>query len=112
MAHNNKIEVIGNSLCAFLQGWLPLRLIVFVGCKMNKTDELIKIAENLASSTPEFHKDIFKALLAVDSGAEVRRLVFISKPGAIKRHSEPASMAITKWLKVNHGIEKTIFELK
>jgi hypothetical protein len=73
---------------------------------------IVEIALTLKNSASEFHKDIFKALLALDSGAHVRRLVFISKPGAIKRHSEPASMAITKWLKEKHGIEMTIFELK
>jgi len=73
---------------------------------------IVEIALTLRNSASEFHKDIFKALLAVDSGADVRQLVFISKPGAIRRHSEPASMAITNWLREKHGIETTIFELK
>jgi len=73
---------------------------------------IVEIALTLKNSSSEFHKDIFKALLAVDSGAEVRRLVFISKPGAIKRHNEPASLAITSWLQKKYGIETKIFELK
>ena len=73
---------------------------------------VVEFALTLRNSSSEFHKDIFKVLLAVDSGEKVNKLVFISKPGAIKRHSEPASKAITDWLKRKYEIEITIIELK
>jgi hypothetical protein len=73
---------------------------------------VVEFALTLRNSSSEFHKDIFKVLLAVDSGEEVNKLVFISKPGAIKRHSEPASKAITNWLKKKYEIEIKIIELK
>jgi len=73
---------------------------------------VVEFALTLRNSSSEFHKDIFKVLLAIDAGEKVDKLVFISKPGAIKRHSEPASKAITNWLKKKYEIETTIIELK
>lgn len=74
-------------------------------------ETIVEIALTLRNSSSEFHKDIFKALLALDSGKKVGKLVFIAKPGAIKRHSEPASRAIMNWLKAKHGIRTEIIEL-
>jgi hypothetical protein len=73
---------------------------------------IVEFALTLRNAQSEFHKDILKALLAVDSGKKVQRLVFISKPGAIKRHNEPASRAIMDWLNNKYEIETTIVELK
>ena len=73
---------------------------------------IVEFALTLRNSSSEFHKDILKALLAVDSGVKIQRLFFISKPGAIKRHNEPASRAIINWLKNKYQIETSIFELK
>jgi hypothetical protein len=73
---------------------------------------IVEFALALRNSSSEFHKDILKVLLAVDSGKKVHRLVFISKPGAIKRHNEPASKAITNWLANKYEIETTTIELK
>jgi hypothetical protein len=64
------------------------------------------------ASGSEFYRDIFKVLLAIDCGRKVENLVFVSKPGAIRRHSEPASKAITEWLERNYGVKITIIELK
>jgi len=73
---------------------------------------IIEFALTLRNASSEFHKDILKALLAHDSGNNVQKLIFISKPGAIKRHSEPASKAVLHWLKKNYRIETEIIELK
>jgi hypothetical protein len=73
---------------------------------------VVEFALTLRNASSEFHKDIFKVLLAIDFGETVSKLVFISKPGAIKRHSEPASKAITNWLEKKYKIETTIIELK
>lgn len=72
---------------------------------------IVEIALTLKVPLSEFHKDIFKALLAKDKGEDIEKLVFISKPGAKKRHNEPASQAIMKWLNDNYSIEVEIFEL-
>ena len=73
---------------------------------------IVEIALTLKVPLSEFHKDIFKALLAKDEGVDIEKLVFISKPGAKKRHNEPASKTIMKWLNNNYSIEVEIFELK
>lgn len=72
---------------------------------------VVEFALTLRNAASEFHKDIFKVLLAIDSGVDVKRLVFISKPGAIKRHNEPASKAITDWLNKHYNVEMDIIEL-
>ncbi|HAB53672.1 MAG TPA: hypothetical protein DCE80_16105 [Ignavibacteriales bacterium] len=72
---------------------------------------VVEFALTLRNSSSEFHKDIFKVLLAIDCGEKIQRLVFISKPGAIKRHNEPASKAIKSWLKTKYNVEMTIIEL-
>lgn len=73
---------------------------------------IIEIALTLRVPLSEFQKDIFKALLARDNGVEVEHLVFVAKPGARKRHQEPASQAIIHWLKKHYSINVTIEELK
>ncbi|MCK9390881.1 MAG: hypothetical protein M0Q01_04870 [Syntrophales bacterium] len=73
---------------------------------------VVEFALTLRNAASEFHKDIFKVLLAVDSGIKIKRLLFVSKPGAVKRHNEPASKAITNWLKRNYGIETNFIELE
>jgi hypothetical protein len=72
---------------------------------------VVEFALTLRNAASEFHKDIFKVLLAVDSGINVKRLIFISKPGAAKRHKEPASKAITNWLSKHYDIKLDIIEL-
>ena len=72
---------------------------------------IVEIAMSLKVPMSEFHKDIFKALLAIDNGIEVGKILFICKPGGIKRHSEPASVAIIEWLKKNYRVEIEIREL-
>ena len=73
---------------------------------------IIEIALALRVPLSEFQKDIFKALLARDNGVEVEHLVFVAKPGARKRHQEPASQAIIHWLKKHYSINVAIEELK
>ena len=72
---------------------------------------VIEIALSLHNPMSEFEKDILKALMAKELGNPVERLVFISKPGALKRHSSPGSRAIRGWVERNHGIVVEIDEL-
>jgi hypothetical protein len=73
---------------------------------------IVEFALTLRNSSSEFHKDIFKALLATDNKVEIERLVFVTKPGGRKRHREPASQAVMGWLKKKYNITVTIEELE
>ena len=72
---------------------------------------IVEIALNLRNPQSEFERDILKAVMAKEEGRNVRRLVFLSKPGAAKRHRQPSSQAIMSWLERNHEIELSIREL-
>lgn len=72
---------------------------------------IIEIALTIRNSNSEFHKDIIKAILSKTEGARVDQLVFISKPGAQKRHQEPASQSIISLVKKEFGISIIIREL-
>lgn len=75
-------------------------------------DTIIEVALSLRNSNSEFERDILKALMAKECGHSVKRLVFVSKPGAIKRHKQPSSKAIVSWVKRNHQITIEIRELE
>jgi hypothetical protein len=72
---------------------------------------IVEIALTLKNAASEFEKDIIKAILAKRSGNEVKKLCFISKPGAIKRNKEPAPRAIISWIIEDYGIQVIIREL-
>ncbi len=50
--------------------------------------------------------------MAKESGYEVRRLVFLSKPGALKRHRQPSTKAIVAWARRKHGLAVEFHELR
>lgn len=75
-------------------------------------ETIIEVALSLRNPNSEFEHDILKAIMAKEGGEQVRHLVFVSKPGAVKRHQQPGSIAMQTWLKENHGIEVTIRELR
>ncbi len=72
---------------------------------------LVEIAMLLKNSNSEFERDILKAVMAVETGRRVNRLVFISKPGAIKRHQQPSSRAFIDWALKSHNLKIEIHEL-
>jgi hypothetical protein len=72
---------------------------------------IIEVALSLRNPGSEFERDILKAIMAKEEGEQVRHLVFVSKPGAMKRHQQPSSMAMQTWVKKNYGIQVTIYEL-
>jgi len=72
---------------------------------------IVEIALRLRNPQSEFERDILKAVMAKEEGRNVRRLVFLSKPGAAKRHTQPSSQTIMSWLQRNHEIEVSIREL-
>lgn len=71
----------------------------------------VEVALSLRNSLSEFERDIIKVLLAHDQGWNVDRLVFISKPGALKRLREPASADIITWAKKRHNLTVEIHEI-
>lgn len=73
---------------------------------------IVEIALTIRNSNSEFHKDILKALLSKKAGNPVEKLVFISKPGAIKRHQKPASQAIISLARDEFGVSILIKELE
>lgn len=72
---------------------------------------IIEVAFSLRNSMSEYEKDLLKALMAKESGFPVTKLMFISKPGALKRHSSPGSRALREWMQRNHQISVVIHEL-
>jgi hypothetical protein len=73
---------------------------------------IVEVALTLRFPQSEFEKDVLKAIIAKERGANVEHLVFLSKPGALKRHKQPGSRAIQDWAQRNHGLAITIYELK
>ena len=72
---------------------------------------IIEIALTLRNAISVFSKDILKAILSQKAGNTIKKLIFISKPGAIKRHEEPASKSIISLVKKEFGISVIIREL-
>lgn len=71
----------------------------------------VEIALGLDKPLSEYERDIFKCLLARESGCQVTRLVFISKPGASQRQSAPGPKAIADLVKRHFGLQTEILEL-
>ncbi|MFH1671810.1 MAG: hypothetical protein ABIF87_00045 [Pseudomonadota bacterium] len=72
---------------------------------------IIEIALSLRNPNSEFERDILKVIMAKEQGAHISNLLFLSKPGAIKRHQQPSSIAVKKWVFKNYDIEVAILEL-
>jgi len=75
-------------------------------------EKSIEIALSLRNPNTEFERDILKAIMAKEQDERVLNLVFLSKPGALKRHKHPSSIAMKNWVSKNHGIEVAIRELR
>ena len=74
-------------------------------------NSIIEVALSLRNPNTEYERDLLKAIMAKEQGEPVLKLVFLSKPGAIKRHQQPSSVAMKDWIFNNHGIEVVIKEL-
>ena len=73
---------------------------------------IVEVALGLPKPKTEFERDVLKAIMAKEDGHDVERLVFISKPGARKKCSQPGRLAISDWLLRNYGIATEVFELR
>jgi hypothetical protein len=74
-------------------------------------EAIVETALSLRNPNSEFERDILKALMAKDFRYKIKRLVLVSKPGALKRHGQPGSQALIQWAKRTHGLEIEIHEL-
>jgi hypothetical protein len=71
----------------------------------------VEIALSIWNSVSEFEKDIFKAILAKDTGKPLRKLVLIGKDGSVRQQKRPGPSAIMAWVKRNRGIGVEVKEL-
>jgi hypothetical protein len=72
---------------------------------------IVEIAFLLKNSPSEFEKDVLKAITAQEKGQVVTQLVFISKPGAIKRCGAPDRRSFIEWAARAHGLSITVHEI-
>ncbi|PYS45406.1 MAG: hypothetical protein DMF71_00165 [Acidobacteria bacterium] len=72
---------------------------------------IIEVALGLRNPTSEYERDILKAIMAKNSGFPVRHLLFISKPGALKRLAQPGAGAIAAWAAEEQGIKIEVREI-
>ena len=73
---------------------------------------IVEVALSLRNPGSEFERDILKALMAQGCRHPVKRLVFVAKPGALRRHSQPSTKAIVAWAKARHDLSVEIHELR
>jgi hypothetical protein len=73
---------------------------------------IVEVAFLLKNSPSEFEKDVLKAIMAKENGQNVSRLVFIAKPGGVKRCNAPDRRSIIKWAERVHGIGIAVLELR
>lgn len=72
---------------------------------------IVEIALGLPNPASEFEKDILKALVAKEHGSAVERLLFISRPGAIRRCQQPGRTLLSEWAAAKHGLRIEVEEL-
>lgn len=74
-------------------------------------ETIVEVALGLPNPASEFEKDILKAIIAQDQGQRVRRLVFISRAGAMRKCAQPGRYAVQEWARARHGLSVEIQEL-
>lgn len=72
---------------------------------------IVEVALGLPNPATEFEKDVLKAIMAQETGQPVTRLVFISRPGAAKKCSQPGRSAVKAWAKAKHGLAIEVHDL-
>lgn len=71
----------------------------------------VEFAFSLDKPLNEYERDIFKCLLAQDTGHPVRKLLLVSKPGGQKRLDAPGPKAIKDWVQRKHDLEIEVWDL-
>ena len=72
---------------------------------------IVEVALGLPNPASEFEKDILKALMAQESGHDVRRLFFISRSGGEKKCAQPGRTAVRDWARGKHHLLIEVHEL-
>jgi hypothetical protein len=73
---------------------------------------IVEVAFLLKNSPSEFEKDVLKAIMAKENGQSVRELVFIAKPGGVKRCNAPDRRSIMEWAQRAHGVVVSVQEIR
>jgi hypothetical protein len=73
---------------------------------------IVEVALGLPNPQTEFEKDVLKAVMAQEMGNPVRRLVFISRPGAAKKCAQPGRSGVVRWAASKHGLTVEVLELE
>jgi hypothetical protein len=71
----------------------------------------VELAFGLHHPLTEYERDIFKCLIARESGYRISRLVFLAKPGGIARQSAPGPKAIARFVASRFELRIEFFEL-
>src|SRR5258708_33449284 len=72
---------------------------------------VIEIALSLHNPASEYEKDIFKCLLAKEEGLNIKSLLFIAKPGALRRHDAAGSKRIRELVWKHFAVWVDILEI-
>lgn len=75
-------------------------------------ETIVEVALGLPNPGTEFEKDVLKAIMAQDYGHSVRRLFFISRPGAVRKCSQPGRAAVSLWANSKHRLQIEVHELE
>ena len=73
---------------------------------------IVEVALGLPNPHTEFERDVVKAALAKEAGYRVKRLFFISKPGARKKCQQPGRAAVAEWELRRYRIKVEVHELR
>ena len=72
---------------------------------------IVEVALSIKNPNTEYEKDILKAVMAKSLKNKVKKLVFISKPGGVKKCNQPGRIAVKKWLLSTHSIDIEVLDL-
>jgi len=72
---------------------------------------IVEVALGIKNPNTEYEKDILKAVMAKSLGTRVNKLLFIAKPGGVKKCNQPGRIAVKEWLRRTHSIEVDVLDL-
>jgi len=72
---------------------------------------IVEVALGLPNPASEFEKDVLKAIMGQECGYAIKRLYFISRPGALKKCNQPGRTAVRKWAESKHGLSIEVHDL-
>lgn len=72
---------------------------------------IVEVALGLPNDSSEFEKDVLKALMAIDCGHRVERMVLISRAGGERKCKEPGRAAVMQWARKAHGLAIDVYDL-